>query len=102
MLSLTTADLTEPDYFIIDPPLRRRLSPSMRRALQIRVSALAEEQRAAAAEFEWLYWRGDELLDEIFERQERLFDLRSILLADGARIDEPGVADGSDLRSEVV
>ncbi len=81
MLTLT-ADLTEPDYCVIDPPPRRRLSPSMRRALQIRVDALGEEQRVAAEEFEWLYVRQGELLEEIMERQPRLRQFREILLAD--------------------
>jgi len=83
MLTLN-ADLTEPDYFTIDPPPRRRLSPSMRRALRIRVEALREEQRAAAEEYEWHYDRQDEILAEMMERQQRCRQMREILLADGA------------------
>lgn len=84
MLSLITTETSEPDVFTIDPPTRSRLSSSMRRALQMRVDALGEEQRAAAEEFEWHYDRQDEILAEMMERQQRCRQMREILLADGA------------------
>ena len=83
MLSPQSADSGEAHYRVEVMPARRRLSPSMRRALRIRVHALRQEQRAASLEFESLYDRGDELLAEIVERQQRLRLFREILLANG-------------------
>ena len=58
----------------------RVLSPSMRRALELRVEKLSAEQCAAAREIEALYWRSNELTLEVLERQKRLRRFREILL----------------------
>ncbi len=60
------------------------LSAPLRRALEIRVAALEEEQAASIREFDRLYVRSDELLLQIVERQRRLRRFREILLARGA------------------
>jgi len=60
------------------------LSAPMRRALEIRVTALEEEQAADNREFDQLYVRSDELLLRIAERQRRLRRFREILLARSA------------------
>ena len=56
------------------------LSAPMRRALEIRVAALEQEQAADIREFDRLYVRSDELLLQIVERQGRLRRFREILL----------------------
>jgi hypothetical protein len=56
------------------------LSAPMQRALEIRVTALEEEQAADICEFDFLYARSDELLLQIIERQRRLRHFREILL----------------------
>jgi hypothetical protein len=56
----------------------------MRRALEIRVAALEQEQAADIREFDRLYVRSDELLLQIVERQGRLRRFREILLFRGA------------------
>ena len=61
----------------------RRLPEPLRRALEIRVAALEEEQAAGIREFDQLYARSDELLLQIAERQRRLRSFREILLARG-------------------
>ena len=58
----------------------RSLSPSMRRALEIRVDALSAEQRRDAEEVEHLYARSNALTLQILERQRQLRHLREILL----------------------
>jgi hypothetical protein len=58
-----------------------RLSESLRRALQVRVDALEEEQAADVREFDLLYLRSDKLLLLIVERQQCLRQFREILLA---------------------
>ena len=60
------------------------LSAPMRRALEIRVAALEQEQAADIREFDRLYVRSDELLLQIVERQGRLRRFREILLFRGA------------------
>jgi hypothetical protein len=62
---------------------RPRLSDSLRRALQVRIDALEEEQAANVREFDLLYVRSDQLLLLIVERQQRLRRFREILLARG-------------------
>ena len=61
-------------------PRRRTICARLQRALQIRVDALVAQQREAAEEIEWLYRRSDELLYATLERQQRLRELRHILL----------------------
>ena len=56
----------------------------LRRALQIRVTVLEEEQAADIREFDQLYAHSDELALQIAERQQRLRRFREILLARGA------------------
>ena len=63
---------------------RSRLSPSMQRALQIRVDGLSAEQREAAEEIERLYHCAEALTCEVLERQQQLRQLREILLLRGA------------------
>jgi hypothetical protein len=62
----------------------RRLPEPLRRALEIRVAALEEEQAAGIREFDQLYARSDELSLQIAERQRRLRSFREILLVTGA------------------
>ena len=62
----------------------RRLPESLRRALEIRVAALEEEQAAGIREFDQIYARSDELSLQISDRQQRLRRFREILLAGGA------------------
>ena len=71
------------DAFCRDVPAIKaaRLPAPMRRALEIRVAALEEEQAADMREFDQLYVRSDELLLQIAERQRRLRGFREILLA---------------------
>jgi hypothetical protein len=57
------------------------LSAPMRRAIEIRVTALEEEQATDIREFDQLYARSNELLLRIVERQQRLRRFREILLA---------------------
>ena len=68
-----------------DAPVNRarRLPEPLRRALEIRVAALEEEQAAGIREFGQLYARSDELLLQIAERQWRLRSFREILLVRG-------------------
>ena len=61
-----------------------RLPAPMRRALEIRVTALEEEQAADIREFDQLYARSDELLLRITDRHQRLRRFREILLARSA------------------
>ena len=61
----------------------RRLPEPLRRALEIRVAALEEEQAAGIREFDQLYARSDELSLQIAERQRRLRSFREILLVRG-------------------
>ena len=62
---------------------RGRLPDPLRRALEIRVAMLEEEQASDRSEFDQLYERSDDLLVQISERQQRLRRFREILLADG-------------------
>ncbi len=63
------------------PPVRRHvLSNATRRALEIRVDALSAEQRAAAEEYEGHFARANEIALQMLERQQRLRQLREILL----------------------
>ena len=64
--------------------LRRLFASAMRRALEIRIAALEEEQASDVREFDQLYSRSDELLLRIIDRQGRLRRFREILLARGA------------------
>jgi len=74
------------DAFCSDAPATKapRLPAPMRRALEIRVAALEEEQAADMREFDQLYVRSDELLLQIAERQRRLRGFGEILLSRGA------------------
>jgi len=65
-----------PDHCLNQP---RRMSESLRRAVQIRVDALEEEQAADMREFDLLYERSDQLLGLIVERQQRLRRFRELL-----------------------
>lgn len=81
MLSPTTDSAEATINFSAHRP-RRWLSPSLRRALKIRVRALGAEQRAAADEIECIYVRQGEVLDEMVDRQAVLREMRAILFAD--------------------
>jgi hypothetical protein len=63
--------------------LTQHLPESLRRALEIRVSALEEEQAADIHEFDELYVRSDQLSLQIIDRQQRLRRFREILIARG-------------------
>lgn len=60
--------------------LHRCLAPSMRRAIERRIVSLETEQASAADEFEALYERGDAILAEMTDRQDRLRRFREIML----------------------
>ena len=61
-------------------PPRRAISAKLWRALQIRIDALEEQQRADVEEIERLYGRSEELTYRMLERQHTLREFRHILL----------------------
>jgi hypothetical protein len=63
-------------------PLRQgaNITPRLQRALEIRAAALEREQAASADEFEALYERGNTILSQMQDRQQRLRVFRDLLL----------------------
>jgi hypothetical protein len=64
-------------------PRRRGLSPRMRRALQVRVRVLEQEQTEDFELVEALYDYSDRVVERYIERQARLRRFRELLLSDG-------------------